>query len=110
MADFDEELRQDAEENAREAEYIMEQLPTELKEKFSTADLLYFMDHIVDYYFSSGALDAEPDSDGYVDIDMQKVAEYVCLKSKEEKHGDYDPADLLFVVQADMDFNMEEEE
>ena len=40
MADFDEELRQDAEENAREAEYIMEQLPTELKEKFSTADLL----------------------------------------------------------------------
>jgi len=41
MADFEEELRLDAEENAREAEYILNALPADLKDKYSTAVILY---------------------------------------------------------------------
>ena len=98
MADFEEELRLDDEENAREV------LPVDLKEKYSEADLRYMMDTIVDYYFESGVLEADADEEGYVDIDLQKVADYVCAKASEEGRGDFDPAEVFFVVQADMDF------
>ena len=104
MADFEEELRLDDEENAREVEYIREVLPADLKEKFSEADLRYMMDTIVDYYFTSGVLESEADADGFVDIDLQKVADYVCAKAAEQGQGDFDPAEVFFVVQADMDF------
>lgn len=107
MADFEEELRLDEEENAREVEYIVETLPSDLKEKFNEADLRYMMDTIVDYYFTSGVLEADADDEGYVDIDLQKVAEYVCKKASEEGYGPFDPEEVFFVVQADMDFQEE---
>lgn len=106
MADFEEELRLDEEENAREAEYILGSLPAELREKYSTDDILYMMDAIVEYYFESGVLDGN-DDDEYIDIDMQKVAEYVCKKAKEDNRGDYDPEEVFFVAQADLDFQEE---
>ena len=49
-------------------------------------------------------LEADADEEGYVDIDLQKVADYVCAKASEEGRGDFDPAEVFFVVQADMDF------
>lgn len=103
MTSLDDELLLDAQENAREAQYIMDELPSELKMKFSNTDILYMMDAIVDYYFTSGVLDAQPDEDGYVDIDLQKVADYVCEKAKQDGY-DWDAHDLFLVVQADMDF------
>lgn len=107
MASIDEELRLDDEENAREAQFIHDQLPAELKDKFTTEDLLYMMEAIVDYYFTSGVLDQEAGSDGCVDIDLQQVAEYVCRKAKEEGRGQYDPEEVFFVAQADLDFQEE---
>ncbi len=104
MASIDDELLLDAEEDAREVAFIREQLPAELKEKFSDDDIQYFMDTIVEYYFTSGILDAEPDKDGCIDIDLQQIADAVCKKASEEKRGEYDPADIFFIVQADMDF------
>jgi len=104
MANIDEELQMDAEEDAREVEFIKNQLPSELKTKFSDEDYYYILDKIVDYYYTSGVLDVEPDKDGYVDIDIDKVSEYVCKKAKEDKRGPYDPQDVFFVAQADMDF------
>ena len=38
MADFEEELRLDDEENAREVEYILDVLPADLKEKFEKVE------------------------------------------------------------------------
>lgn len=107
MATFDDELRLDAEENAREVEFIREQLPADLKEKFSDADIQYMMDTIVDYYFTSGVLDAQPDKDGFVDIDLQAVAEHVCKQAATEGRTDYDAEEVFFIVQADMDFQEE---
>lgn len=106
MADFEEELRLDEEENAREAEYIINVLPAELKEKYSTDDILYMMDTIVEYYFESGILEGGSD-DEYVDIDLQAVAEYVCRKAKEDGRGEYDADEVLLVAQADLDFQEE---
>ncbi len=46
MASFEEELLQDEEENRRELEYMREQLPTDLKQKYSDDDLLFIIDAI----------------------------------------------------------------
>lgn len=107
MANIDDELLMDAEENAREIAYIRENLPSDLKDKYADADLLYIMETIMDYYFTSGILDAQPDKDGYVDIDLQQVADHVCKHAAEERHATYDPEEVFFIVQADMDFQEE---
>ncbi|MGN1262535.1 MAG: hypothetical protein ACI4TW_00730 [Prevotella sp.] len=104
MADFEEELRLDSEEDAREADFISNNLPNELKEKFSTDDILYMMGAIVDYYVESGVLEAEAADDGFVDIDLQAVAEYVCRKAAKDNRGKFEPDEVFFVAQADMDF------
>ena len=54
-------------------EFIKNYLPQELKEKFSDDELYYFLDLIDEYYSESGILDAQPDADGYVDIDLEEV-------------------------------------
>ncbi len=104
MASLEEELRLDAEENEREADFIVATLPSELKDKFTRDDLFYIMDAIVEYYYESGVLEAQPDDDGYVDIDLQAVAEHVCRKAAEDGRGPFDAEEVFFVVQADMDF------
>lgn len=107
MADFEEELRLDAEENAREAEYIFSVLPNDLKDKFTRDDILYMMDAIVEYYFESGVLESEGTDDEFVDIDLQAVADYVCRKAQDEHKGVFAPDDVFFVAQADLDFQEE---
>ena len=75
MASLEEELRLDEEENLRELAFIREQLPSELKDRYSDDDILFIMDAVVDYYFTSGILESNDDE---VDIDMDVVADVVC--------------------------------
>lgn len=101
MASLEEELRLDEEENRRELAYIREQIPFDAKKHFSDETILYMMDLIVDYYYTSGILESNEDE---IDIDMEAVADYVCQKAKEEGSKSYDPEEVLFIVQADLDF------
>ena len=84
---------------------IRNYLPLELKEKFSDDELYYFLDVIIDYYTSGDVLNAEPDKDGYVEIDLDKVADVVIAKAKKEKIGEYEHDDILLVVQAEMEYS-----
>lgn len=108
MAGIDDELRMDDDENKREIEFIRKQIPSELKDKFSDSDLLSMLETIVDYYCESGLLDAQPDDDGYIDIDMEAVADHVCRIAKEERGLELNPSEVFFVVEADMDFQEQE--
>ena len=102
MASIDEELRLDEEENRRELAFIRGQLPPTIKKFYSDKDILYMMDLIVDYYYSSGILESEDDE---VDIDMEAVAEHVCKRAKEEGFSSsFNPQDVFFIVQADLEF------
>lgn len=105
MSAIDDEIMLSAEEDAQEIEFIKNYLPQELKEKFSEDELYYFLDVIMDYYIESGVLDAQPDKDGYVDVDLDKVVDYVVKKAKKEKIGEFDPEDVLFVVQAEWEYS-----
>lgn len=101
MASFEDELRVDEEENRREIEYIIGRLPQELKTTFSEDDLYYFLDAIVDYYYDSGILESTEEE---VEIDLQQVADAVTEQARKDKIGTFNPEDVYYVVEADMDF------
>ncbi len=101
MATLDEELRLDAEEDAREAAFISRQLPAELQERFSTQDILYLMELIVEHYYESGVLDGQDDE---VEIDLEQVATAVCQRAEQDGRHDLKADDVFFVVQADLDY------
>ena len=85
-------------------EFIRNYLPQELKEKFTDDDLYYILDVIADFYFSSGLLDAKPDEEGYVEIDTEKIVDYIVKEAKKDKVGEWLPEDIELVVQAEMEY------
>lgn len=102
MANFDEEIRLDEEENRRELEYIRTQLPSDLKKYYSDKDILYMMDLIVEYYYESGILESNEEE---IDIDLEVVADYVCKEAKKRGFSSsFNPDEVFFIVQADLDF------
>ena len=102
MASLDEEIRLDEEENRRELAFIRTQLPSDVKKFYSDKDILYMMDLIVDYYYTSGILESKEDE---VEIDLEEVAVYVCKRAKDEGFcSSFNPEEVFFIVQADLDF------
>lgn len=93
-------------------EFIKNYLPQELKEKFSDDELYYFLDLIDEYYSESDILNVEPDAEGYVEIDLGRIVEYIVTESKKDEMGEYDPEEILFVVQGETEYteSLEEEE
>ncbi|MBM6881624.1 hypothetical protein H6A30_10515 [Bacteroides caecigallinarum] len=85
-------------------EFIKNYLPQELKEKFTDDDLYYIFDLIVEYYTSSGCLDAQPDEEGYINIDQDEIVDYIIKESAEDGMGPYEPEDVFFVVQGEMEY------
>jgi len=99
---FDDELRLDEEENEREMEFIRSQLPSDFKKLYSKSDILWMMDAIVDYYYTSGILDSNAEE---VEIDLEVIADYICKKAvKDGVSKSFNPEEVFFIVQADLDF------
>lgn len=92
--------------------YIKNYLPQDLKEKFSDDEFYYFLDLLDEYYAESGILDAQPDEDGYIDIDLEKIVDYIVKEARKDGMGEYEPDDILFVVQGEMEYtdSLSEEE
>jgi len=85
-------------------EFIKGYLPQDLKEKFSDDELYYFLDVIDEYYTNSGILDSEPDAEGFIDIDLDKIVDFVIKEAKKDQVGEFDHDDILFVVQGEMEY------
>ena len=98
---LEEDLLNDERENRRERAFIREQLSAELKEKFSDQQLKFIIDAIATYFVESDVLDGDEDE---VDVDLEEIAAFVCKEAEEEGEGPFDPQDVFFVVQGDLDF------
>lgn len=85
-------------------EFIKNYLPQELKEKFSDDELYYFLDLIDEYYSESGILDVEPDEEGCVEVDLGQIVDYIIKEAHKDEMGDYDPEEILFIVQGEMEY------
>lgn len=94
MGTVDEFLQDDLDDE-KTIEFIKNYLPQDLKEKFSDDELYYFLDVIDEYYVESGILDAQPDKDGYIDIDLEKIVDYIIKEARKDEMGEYDPEELL---------------
>ena len=84
-------------------EYIKNYLPQELKEQFSD-EFYYFLDLIDEYYSESGILDVEPDEEGCVEVDLGQIVDYIIKEAHKDEMGDYDPEEILFVVQGELEY------
>lgn len=104
MSLIDDELLLDAEEDARAVAYIHTRLPQELQERITEEQLYYFLDVIEEYYVESGVLDAQPDSEGFVEIDEEAVSKYMKQKAQKEGFDTFSEEDLLFIAQAELDY------
>ncbi len=100
MASIDDELMKAAEEDAQEVAFIQNNLPQDLKDKFSEEDIYYIIDVLLEYFQN-----AEADSDGYFDVDLDEVTDYIIRQSKKDKYGDFQHDEVFFVVQAELDYN-----
>ncbi len=100
------------EDDEKTIEFIRNYLPQDLKDKFTDDDLYYIVDLIDEYFTTSGCLDAEPDNEGYIDIDLDAVVDYIVKEAAKNEMGPYAPEDVFFVVQGEMEYgeSLEEEE
>ena len=78
----DNEFLLEDEDDEKTIEFIKNYLPQELKEKFTDDDLYYIFDLIVEYYTNSGCLDAQPDEEGYINIDQDEIVDYIIKESR----------------------------
>lgn len=101
----------DAEDDVKAVEFIKNYLPQDLKDKFTDEDLYYILDLIAEYYTSSECLDAEPDEEGYIDIDLDEIVKYIVKEAQKDGMGPYEADDVFFVVQGEMEYadTLEEE-
>lgn len=103
MGTVDEFLQDDLDDE-KTIEFIKNYLPQDLKDRFSDDELYYFLDVIDEYYVESGILDAQPDEDGYIDIDLEKIVDYIIKEARKDEMGEFDPEELLFIVQGEMEY------
>ena len=106
MATFEEDLLADAEDDRQTVEYIKNYLPQELKDKFTEDELYYFIDVLGEYYVD--LLDKHSGDDD-VEIDVEEVAKYVAKQAKKDKMGEYDPEDLRWVVDGELEYGESQE-
>ena len=93
-----------AEDDAKTVEFIQSYLPQDLKDKFTDDDLYYILDLIAEYYTSSECLEAEPDEEGYIDIDLDEIVKYIVKEAGKDGMGPYEADDVFFVVQGEMEY------
>lgn len=101
MSTFEEDMLADAEDDMKTVEFLRNYLPQEVKEKFTDEDLYYILDVLGEYYCD--LLEKADDSDE-MDIDIDAASEYVARQAKKDKIGNFDPEDLRWVVDGELEY------
>ena len=81
---MDDDFLLEDEDDEKTIEFIKNYLPQDLKGRFSDDELYYMLDLIVDYYTTSGCLDAQPDEEGYINIDQDEIVNYIVGEAKKD--------------------------
>lgn len=79
--------------------FIRNQLPQEMKEKFSDDDLTYIIDLIYEFYDSKGFLSDEEKS---VEVDLDELTAFVVKNAKKNKVGNFSDDEIQFIVDAEI--------
>lgn len=79
--------------------FIRNQLPQELKSKFSDDDLNYIIDLIYEYYESKGFLSEDAEE---VEVDLDELTAFVVKNAKKDKVGHYSDDEIRFIVDGEI--------
>ena len=82
--------------------FIKNYLPQDMKEKFTSDDICYIVDLIYEYFETSGVFNADDDEE--IEIDENKLVEYVVKNAKKDKVADFDPEEVIFVIRGELDY------
>jgi len=86
--------------------FIKGYIPQELQQKYDDDTLTYIIDLIDEYYVESGILESNPDANGFVELDLEKVAKYVVEESKKDPmQKDLVEDEVLLIVQAELEYS-----
>lgn len=104
MAVLDNELLEDAALDAEIVAHVRRTLPETLRERFDEETLFYFHDLIEETLAETDILDAEPDEEGFVNVDLEQIALRLRQIAKKDNVGDFSPEDLEEIVAAELSF------
>lgn len=107
---LEEDLLKDAEDDRLTVEFIKGYLPQEVKQLFTDDLLYYFLDVLVEYYANSGILDAEPDKDGCINIDVDSIAAHLAQQAHKDHMGTFDADDLRWIVEGELEYGESQED
>ena len=105
MAVLDDELLRDADEDAQAISFIRQQLPAKLQEVCDDDLLQNIIDTTVDVLANSDILDSKPDADGFVDVNLDIVAQSVIKDLCQTKNTNLSVDEVSFIISAWMDFD-----
>lgn len=106
MSWIEEGLEQDEIEDAREIAFFREHLSSVVSEQFTDDALHFILDSIAAYYAFSGILDQAPAGpDGQIDIDCEKIADYIIQQAEKELGTQLYRDGVVQIVMLDMDYN-----
>ena len=70
-------------------EFIKSYLPQDFKETFSDDELFYLLDLIDEYYMDSGVLDSTTDADGFIELNLDDIVDYILAEAKKDDMGEF---------------------
>lgn len=86
-------------------QFIRNYLSQEIQEKYDDDTLVYILDLVDEYYTESGILESSPDDEGFVEIDLEHIAEYVVKEAAKDKMQEpLDEEEVLLIIQAELEY------
>ena len=93
MAVLDNELLEDAALDAEIVAHVQRTLPAEVAARF-----------IEEFLAESDILEAEPDEEGFVNVDLERIADTLRRTALKDKVGDFAVEDLELIVEAELSY------
>lgn len=102
MGSIDNEILLGAEEDAREVAFILNYIGQEYREQITEDDIYYCLDVMMEEF---ERMSATADDDGYIDIDVEKLAACISKKARKDGMPAYPQDALLLIVEAELEYN-----
>lgn len=107
MANIDDEILRGAEEDAKEVAFILNYMGSENRDLFSEDDIYYCLDVMLEYL---DTLSVDADDEGFIDINTEEIAKHIQKKAKKEGMGPYDLDALTLLIDAELEYNEQQED
>lgn len=107
MANIDDEILRGAEEDAKEVAFILNYMGSENRDLFTEEDIYYCLDVMLEYL---DTMSGDADDEGFIDINTEEIAKHIQKKAKKEGMGPYDLDALTLLIDAELEYNEQQED